>query len=124
MFCGWNTRLAPARKPRTNTPLTSVITSTTTMAVPMKKRHLVGQSPTADEEAGHRLDDLQQHPRHRHADRTDRHGDDEGAKITHRAGGPCIPISADTWRCHPAAGGITISTQAATEIATVAAFSA
>ena len=35
VFCGWNTRLAPARKPRTSTPLISVITSTTTIAVPM-----------------------------------------------------------------------------------------
>ena len=35
VFCGWNTRFAPARKPRSNTPLTNVITSTTTIAVPM-----------------------------------------------------------------------------------------
>jgi hypothetical protein len=34
-FCGWNTRLAPARKPRYRTPLTRVTTTTTTMADPM-----------------------------------------------------------------------------------------
>ena len=33
-FCGWNTVRAPPMKPRTSTPLTSVMTSTTTMAVP------------------------------------------------------------------------------------------
>ena len=33
-FCGWNTVRAPAMKPRTSTPLTSVMTSTTTIAVP------------------------------------------------------------------------------------------
>ena len=35
VFCGWKTRLAPARKPRTSTPLIKVIASTTTIAVPM-----------------------------------------------------------------------------------------
>ena len=35
VFCGWNTRLAPARKPRISTPLISVMASTTTIAVPM-----------------------------------------------------------------------------------------
>ena len=33
-FCGWNTVLAPAMKPRTSTPLTSMMMSTTTIAVP------------------------------------------------------------------------------------------
>ena len=35
-FWGWKTLLAPIRKPRYSTPLTSVMSSTTTMAVPMK----------------------------------------------------------------------------------------
>jgi hypothetical protein len=34
-FWGWKTRLAPARKPRISTPLISVMSSTTTIAVPM-----------------------------------------------------------------------------------------
>ena len=35
LSCGWKTALAPAKKPRTSTPSNNVISSATTIAVPM-----------------------------------------------------------------------------------------
>ena len=46
-FWGWKTLLAPIRKPRYSTPLTSVMSSTTTMAVPMKNAIAMSTSSIA-----------------------------------------------------------------------------
>ena len=123
VFCGWNTRLAPARKPRNSTPLISVMTSTTTIGGADEQRHLVVEMPAPDEVPGHRLDGVDARTRDtatQHA--ADEHGDDQGAQSSPSVPGPSMPITADTCRCH-AAAGISISTLAAVDSATVAAFS-
>ncbi len=110
-FWGWNTRLAPARKPRTRTPLMSVIASTTTIAVPMnsatsscnrqrrmKYRAIVlitsirtRVAPTHAPPTSTAMNSVRRYP---------------------SVVGPSMPTTADTWRCH-AAAGISISTDAA-----------
>ncbi len=49
-----------------------------------EQRHLVVHMPAADEEACHRLDDVQQHPGGSHASGADRNGDHQGAQIAGR----------------------------------------
>ena len=52
VFCGWNTRLAPARKPRYSTPLISVMSSDHDDRGADEQRDLVVQVPAPDEAAG------------------------------------------------------------------------
>lgn len=101
VFCGWNTQLAPMRKPRSNTPLTRVTASTTTIAVPMnsatssvsrqrrmKKRAIVLMTssstlavPTHTPPTATATTSVRRYP---------------------SVVGPSMPISADTCRCQAA----------------------
>ena len=49
-----------------------------------EQRHLVVQVPAPDEEPGHRLDHVEQHPRRPDAHTTDQHGDDQRAHVAQR----------------------------------------
>ncbi len=53
VFCGWNTRFAPARKPRNSTPLISVIDQHDDDRGADEQRHLVVQVPAPDEQPRH-----------------------------------------------------------------------
>ena len=81
VFCGWNTRLAPARKPRTSTPLISVIASTTTIAVPMNS---ATSSWRCQRRMKNRAIVLMRSMSTRAAEThtpVDEHGDDQGAQV-------------------------------------------
>ena len=54
-----------------STPLISVMTSTTTIAVPMNNATLVVQMPAPDEHSGQDLDRVEHHPRHADAHTAD-----------------------------------------------------
>ena len=64
-----------------------------------EQRHLVMEVPAPDEVPGHRLDDVDDDARQRHAQSRDEHRDDQGAQVadsawafdTHLRGHPALP---------------------------------